>query len=190
MQSRRDALRSLGILPFLKSKELHRGVLDFNVIRNGSSIRRYLHIHGNEPTAREVLTEHMTTQSGSAFLINNHQRNVSIGGMEFDPNRVWSHVGAAANIRKLNPRISEAGLVYLLDQLDLNREKLLRALLPPKNGLLIALHNNSSGYSVRDEVDISDQTSLADGQNPHEFFLCTDPADYQILAAKQSSAHR
>ena len=182
MQTRRDALRSLGILPFLKSKVLHSGLLEFNVIRHGSSTRRYLHIHGNEVTAREVLTEHMATQSGVAFLANNQQRNFDMGGMEFDPNRVWSHLGASANIRKLNPRISEAGFLYLIEELDQHREKLLKAILPPKNGLLIALHNNGQGYSVQDEVAISDRTSLADAANPHEFFLCTDPQDYQILA--------
>lgn len=183
MQSRREALRSFGILPFLKPKALQRGVLQFDVIRRGNGTRRYLHIHGDEATAREVLTEHMATQNGSAFLVSNNRRNIDWGGMLFDPNRVWSHVGAAANVRKLNPRISEAGFVYLVDELDSHREKLLSAIVPPKAGLLIALHNNSQGYSVQDEVAISDQTSLPDPNHPHEFFLCTNPSDYQILAS-------
>jgi len=57
-----------------------------------------------------------------------------------------------------------------------------RALLPPAGGLLIALHNNSEGYSVRDEVPISDKVSLADEANPHEFFLCTQSQDYEKLS--------
>jgi hypothetical protein len=45
------------------------------------------------------------------------------------------------------------------------------------------LHNNSNGYSVESEIAISDRTSLKDAQNPHEFFLATDSADYEKLAA-------
>ena len=183
MQSRRDALLSFGILPFMNRSALRGGPLSFQTIRKGHGTRRYLHIHGNENTAREVLTEHMATQTGVAFLVKNNQRNVVLGGLAFDPNRVWSHTGAAANFRRLNPRASEADYLYMLDELDNHREYLLRAILPPKGGLLLALHNNSQGYSVQDEVSISDQTNLADSQNPHEFFLCTNPADYQMLAS-------
>ena len=53
----------------------------------------------------------------------------------------------------------------------------------PKNGeLLVALHNNSEEYSVNSEVGISDMRSLKQPDNPHAFYLCTDPGDYQILA--------
>jgi hypothetical protein len=65
--------------------------------------------------------------------------------------------------------------------LDRGRDKLVRALTPPRAGLLIALHNNSEGYSVTDEVPISDQTSLRQSGEPHAFFLCTDPKDFEVL---------
>jgi hypothetical protein len=53
----------------------------------------------------------------------------------------------------------------------------------PRNGdVLIALHNNGPGYSVQDETGISDRTALNDAANPHEFCLCTDPADFARLA--------
>ena len=67
--------------------------------------------------------------------------------------------------------------------LDRGREKLVRALTPPRGGLLVALHNNSEGYSVNDEVPISDQTSLRQPAQPHAFFLCTNPADFEVLKA-------
>jgi len=54
-------------------------------------------------------------------------------------------------------------------------------LTPPKKGLLIVLHNNSRGYSVTDEVEISNATSLAAPNTPNDFFLCTDPKDFEIL---------
>ena len=153
-----------------------------NVIRNGRSSRRYLHIHGDEATAREVLTTHMKTNAGLAFLVDNGQRNFSQGGLQFDPNRIWSHVGALANIDRLNPRISWAERLYLMDRLDEDRERLQRAILPPASGLLLALHNNAHGYSVQDELAISDKTSLTDAVNIHEFFLCTSETDYEVLA--------
>ena len=68
-------------------------------------------------------------------------------------------------------------------QLEHDRHKFLHAILPPKGGRIVALHNNHSEYSVMDEVPISDRKSLKDAQNPHEFFLATDPEDFEKLAA-------
>ena len=68
-----------------------------------------------------------------------------------------------------------------LDELDRGRPKLVRALTPPPGGLMFAMHNNSESYSVTDEVPISDQTSLRQPGNPHAFFLCTDPNDFDVL---------
>jgi hypothetical protein len=72
-------------------------------------------------------------------------------------------------------------MAHALDVLDRGRPKLIRALTPPPGGLTFALHNNSEGYSVTEEVPISDQTSLREPRNPHAFFLCTDPGDFDIL---------
>ena len=57
----------------------------------------------------------------------------------------------------------------------------MHALLPPRGGLLVALHNNSEGYSVKDEVPISEETSLRQPDDPHAFFLCTDARDFAVL---------
>ena len=162
MSTRREVIAAFGAIPFARSKQLRGGGLRMNVIRNGRSNRRYLHIHGDESTAREVLTAHMKTNAGVAFLVDNGQRNFSQGGLQFDPNRIWSHVGALANIDRLNPRISWAERLYLMDRLDEDRERLQRAILPPASGLLLALHNNAHGYSVQDELAISDKTGLTD----------------------------
>ena len=53
-------------------------------------------------------------------------------------------------------------------------------MLPPKGGRLFALHNNRE-YSVQDEVAASDQTSIKQPGLPRNFFLCTDPRDFEIL---------
>jgi hypothetical protein len=72
-------------------------------------------------------------------------------------------------------------MAHALDALDRGRPKLVHALTPPQGGLTFALHNNSEGYSVAEEVPISDQTSLRELLNPHAFFLCTDPRDFDVL---------
>ncbi len=144
--------------------------------------RRYLLIHGDESTAREVLAQHITTRRGTAYVIESRTRDVGIIDGKIDPNRMFSRFGAEANLKKLNPTWTPEKLKGALDMLDEHRERLLHPLLPGSSHLLIALHNNGEEYSVNVEAPISDLKSLKQPNNPHAFFLCTDPDDYQILA--------
>lgn len=153
----------------------------FFIVRNGRSNRRYLHIHGDEPTAREVLREHMKTHRGTAFLVDNSERTIAAGSGRLDPNRMFSREGAEKNLKSLNQAMPDAERTGLLDRLDRERPRLLAQLLPPKGGLLIAVHNNR-GYSMKDELAISDEKAVNAPDSLHEFFLATDPADYRILA--------
>ena len=143
----------------------------FDIVRRGHSTRRYLHIHGNEQTARQTLREHMKTHSGIAYLIAGDRRNVDADGGALDPNRMFSRAGAERSLRSLNPAWSGEQIAAVLDKLDRGRERLVRALLPPGGGLLLAVHNNSEGYSVRDEAPISDACRWRTNA-PHSF-LCT-----------------
>lgn len=154
----------------------------FEVIRRGRSPHRYLVIHAREDTARQVLRAHMKTSRGTAHLATGSERTLHIAGALADPNRIFSRQGAEANLRRLNPGLAPDRLEAALNRLDRGREKLIRALLPPPGGLLIALHNNSPGYSVLDEVPISDQVALNDPAHPRDFLLCTQPQDFQKLA--------
>jgi hypothetical protein len=179
----------LGSFPFFWRKQPFATLdgIRFQVIRNGKSPHRYLFLHGNEETAREVLTGHMRQHEGIAHLVTGHERNVPIEpekhvAGKFDPNRIFSRAGAEKNLRTLNPEWNAERLRKALDKLDRGREKLVGALFPPPDGRLVALHNNSQGYSVKDEVPISDDTSLREPDHPREFFLCTDPGDYAIMA--------
>jgi hypothetical protein len=152
----------------------------FCVIRKGHSGRRYLHIHGNEDTARDVLTLHMKTHAGVAYLIENHDRYVTIAEAKIDPNRLFSRVGAEKNILHENPGITPDRLQSALSFLDLHRENLVRHLEPQNGDLLFALHNNRE-YSVTEEIPQSDDTSIREPDHPREFFLCTDPKDFATL---------
>ena len=75
----------------------------FRIVRNGHSKRRYLLIHGNEETARQVLEQHMQTHEGVAYVIESHTRLVTVESLKMDPNRMFSRVGAEANLKQLNP---------------------------------------------------------------------------------------
>jgi hypothetical protein len=157
------------------------GQLPVEVIRKGSSPFLYLVIHGNETTAKEVLREHMRTHAGTAYIVRNDQRTIRVRELELDPNRMFSREGAEKNLRSLNPNATEAQLQRVLDELDRERAGLLSALQPPRGGVLIALHNNRETYSVQTEIPISDAVSLVEPSRPRDFYLTTDPQDFEIL---------
>ena len=181
--SRREFL-IFGWLPFFHRKHIQLAGARFRIVRHDHPSRHFLLIHGDEQTARAVLTRFMGSHDGIAFLIESRTRNVPIDSGMIDPNRMFSRTGAEASLNNLNPNWMPRQIEDALRVLDRGREHLVKTLLPPRGGLLMALHNNSEAYSVNDEVPISDATSLSEPGNPHAFFLCTDPADFAIL--KQS----
>jgi hypothetical protein len=184
-QSRREFLVAASIfgwLPFLRPKRVSLAGARFRITRYGHSNRRYLVIHGDEESAREVLTAHIRAHQGIAYIVEGRTREVAIEGGKLDPNRMFSRVGAEANLRKLNPDWPPERIQAALALLDRGRDRLVRDFLAPEGGLTVALHNNGEGYSVHDEEPISDAGSIREPGNPHAFFLCTDPADFAKLA--------
>ena len=162
--------------------------IEFEELGKGRSFRRYLFLHGDETTAREVLRSHMRTHPGKALLVTGLEREVEIDGVKLDPNRLFSRVGAAANLRKLNPQLPDGRLEKVLDFLDARRGKLLARIWPPPGGLLIVLHNNRNGYSVEDEVPISDEVWLPQRSAPNQFFLATDFRDFAVMKTSPYNA--
>ena len=144
--------------------------------------RTYVRIHGNETTAREALVNHLEKRAGSALIVTGQKRNVVVAGGSLDPNRMFTREGAERSYKRLNESWGPAELGKALDWLDAERPKLLTALLPAKGGLLVSVHNNSEGYSVSDEIPISDRYCISRPREPHEFFLATDTRDYDKLA--------
>jgi hypothetical protein len=185
--TRRDFLMAgfggtlLGWRPWHRRKEIDLAEARFRIVYNGRSARRYLWIHGDEQTAREVLEKHIASHKGVAFFIESQTRDVPLGNGKIDPNRMFSRYGAAASLRSLNPTWTRAEVDQALDDLDRGREKLLHTIFPPDGGLLVALHNNS-GYSALNEKPIAERISLKEPDNPHAFFLCTSAADFDALA--------
>jgi hypothetical protein len=170
------------LFPWWKPKEVALADSQFEIQRAKHPKRQYIHIHGDETTARDVLTKHLETHPGTAFLTDSKTREIPIDDGKVDPNRVFSRNGAAVNLKRNNPNWSGRQMQDALDLLEEQREHFLDAVMPRDGELLVALHNNSSSYSVDSEVAISDMRSLKQPDNPHAFFLCTDPGDYQILS--------
>ena len=156
--------------------------IEFERLNPRARQRSYLRIHGNETTAREALLAHLERHPGAALIVTGRERNVVVAGGKLDPNRMFTREGAGKSYRRLNPSWGPAELKKALDWLDGERPKLIERLLPYKGGLMVAVHNNSEGYSVQDEVPISDRTHLPRPAEPHEFFIATDPRDFEKLA--------
>jgi hypothetical protein len=180
---RREFLGSfLTALAFWRRRDRRKlAGIEFRCIRNGHGHRRYLLIHGNEQTARQVLTLHLQSAKGTAWLVQNNTRNVVIQAGELDPNRMFSRDGAERNLRMLNPGWHDAQILNGLLMLDRNRHQVANAVWPADGDVLIAVHNNTE-YSVKDEVDNSNRVALNDSGNPHEFCLCTTERDFELLS--------
>ncbi len=175
-----------GLLPvfrFHRKPVVDLSGISFRVMRYAHSPRRFLVIHGDEDTARDVLSAYMNDHDGVAYIVTGKERNVTLQDLKVDPNRIFSRIGAERSILKENPGVDAGRVTALLDYLDRERGKTLRHLIPPKGSRLFALHNNRE-YSVQDEIAASDLTSIKQPGMPRDFFLCTDPADYEVL--KQS----
>ena len=156
--------------------------IQFEPVRRGRSKRRYLHIHGDESTARDVLREHSKAHPGRYYFIAGQQRMVRVGELVIDPNRMFTPAGARENLAHNNRDTPSAQIDEAMALLDRDRPAFVNAALPPKGGLMVALHNNSASYSVENEIPISDKVSLADKEHPHEFILATNQADFERLA--------
>ncbi len=168
--------------PFGRKHTIRMAGMPFRIVRNGPDRRHYFWVHGNERSAHDVLLEHMKAFPGRAFLVENTVRNIPIGGGHLDPNRMFSRIGAEKNLRTLNPSWDDLRVHAALGRLDRDRGRFMNAILPKTGALLIALHNNGPGYSVNDEVAISDAVSLNNADHPHEFLLCTMRKDFDRLS--------
>lgn len=156
--------------------------IKFNIIENGQSERRYIWLHGDEQTARMALERHMKKNQGKAFLVNGVLRETEFFGGLIDPNRIFSVQGTKNNIQKYNHKWSPEKKKNILELINKDREVFLEKLLPKNGELLVAVHNNYKGYNVKRELDKSDAVSIKQNQNPRDFFICTNRADFEILA--------
>ena len=178
--TRRAAI--LGWLPaFFGHSDIELAGVRVHTLRHGRSPKRYLVIHGDETTAKAALTAYLATHAGIGYVVKSQTRIVEIKGLNIDPNRLWSRVGAEKSLRSLNTGADESQIAAVLNDLDRHRHAALRRLTPLEGSRMFALHNNAHGYSMIEELPASDKTSTPQPDMPHHFFLCTDPADFELL---------
>ena len=163
------------------SSSIYFDDIEFEMIANGFANKSYIHIHGDEETARMLLKEHIKKNKGRAFFIKSTEREVALGPTKVDPNRIFSRPGSEKALKKFRPKWNQNKLEILLDRLDQARKMFLINIFPSKGGLLIALHNNFRGYNVNMELGNSQLYSIKKDQNPRDFILCTSLEDYKKL---------
>ncbi len=128
-----------------------------------------------------ALQLHLQKAEGWAFYIESTTREVSFGDGRIDPNRMFSRSGAAVDFIRCNPHWTPEYLEAQLNILDQVRESFLDILLPPYGGLLIAVHNNSQGYSLESERHNSQAQAVKNDVDPRNFFLCVAERDFAAL---------
>ena len=152
--------------------------VEFKVVKNGTSPNRYIWLHGDEKTAEMALNSHIKDYSGIAFFIKNEEREIPYKSTIIDPNRLFSRIGAYHALKKFKPNWKSNSLKKALDEIDIERERFLRAIMPLKNGVLVSVHNNFRGYNVKSELKNSQRVSIKNNQNLRDFILCTNEEDY------------
>tara|TARA_Y100000590_G_scaffold470635_1_gene667224 strand:+ start:509 stop:1258 length:750 start_codon:yes stop_codon:yes gene_type:complete len=164
------------------------GPIEFTVLINGESNRRLVLLHGDEKTAEKALKQHIVRYKGTAFLIRNHERLFHINGLRLDPNRIFTNDGTRNTLHKYHPEVPHQDREKIVEELNMERESFMEKLSPPSGGIMIALHNNSQGYSIDSEIDNATRYSIKPDQDRRDFFLCTDRKDYEILARSPFNA--
>tara|TARA_S200000501_G_scaffold53558_1_gene43675 strand:- start:156 stop:896 length:741 start_codon:yes stop_codon:yes gene_type:complete len=161
--------------------KLDLSLLEFNVVQNGNSNRKFIWLHGDEKTAKMALEHHIRKYKGTAYFIINESREIKISDGIIDPNRIFSIEGAKKNLHKYNPYWPATKKKKILESLNSDREILFTKLFSNNGVLLVSLHNNFKGYNIKSEISNSDEVSIKKDQNPRDFYLCTNKEDFEIL---------
>ena len=82
-------LASIYIFASNQNNKIQIASIQFKVIQNGDSDRRYIWLHGDEQTARIALENHMKKNQGKAFLVEGILRESEFYGGIIDLNRVF-----------------------------------------------------------------------------------------------------
>ena len=85
------------------------------------------------------------------------------------------------SLNKYNINLTAKTKNNILDQIDSGRINFLNEFLPDSNALVIALHNNSRGYTIKSEIQNSLRYSLKSNQKIQDFYICTNIDDYKLL---------
>jgi hypothetical protein len=163
------------------AKTIQFAGVKYNLVKNGNSPLYYIWLHGDEKTAKMALDYHIKHFLGTAFFIQNDNREIPYLSTIVDPNRIFSRMGTRRALTKFKPYWAPGTLDKTLNDLDLERTQFLEIIMPKNDGVLISVHNNFRGYNVKYELDNSRRISLKYNQNPRDFILCTNEKDFEKL---------
>lgn len=161
-----------------------------------------LNLHDDENTAVEAARAYLTDHPGRLLELRHAGTRLltfALAGQSysFDPNRMFTDVGAEASLRRQGHYTPEA-----LHAVRAFAEAVLAQVRPEAAPLLVALHNNTDGdWSARsylpegDDHHAATAVSLAPGQDPDDFFFVTTQPLFDHLAHRgfnvvlQDNAH-
>lgn len=175
-----------GDLPVTSTTTL--GPIEFTVLKNGESNRRYIWLHGDEKTAEMAIKEHIQNFKGTAFLINNDERVVHIDGLRLDPNRIFSTRGIKKTLHKYHPKSPSKKRAEIVGKVERGRKSFLQELSQDDEGLVVAVHNNSRGFSMDSVLGHATDSSVKSDQSRRDFYICTNESDYEVLSKSPYNA--
>ncbi|MFQ6614324.1 MAG: hypothetical protein ACE5D1_05725 [Fidelibacterota bacterium] len=164
-----------------ESGSLNLGPLRFHCFGAPGAGNRFIWVHGDETTAGDIL--HLLANNGErCYAIDNDRRNFTVDAIQFNPNRIFTEIGARKDLQQLNPAATPEALKPILRDLDRDRSSFLENIFPPDGGVLTALHNNFESYTIASELDRSAQVHFPEKDRPRDFFLAVDADDYRRLS--------
>lgn len=155
----------------------------------------FLNLHENERTSVEAASDvHSETGGTICRLVHGGGRNISFstseGRLAFDPNRIFTSVGAEATLRSLSPD-SAAVTPEAVESVRRFARTVVDTLRLENRPLIVALHNNTEGnYSTLSyqpggvyETE-AEAVHLEPGADPDDFFFVTERDLFEKLRAE------
>jgi len=150
----------------------------------------YFNMHDNENTAVEAAKYLVDTLSGKFIeLCAQGVRLVSFKidsiGYQFDPNRIYTDSGIIKTLKKYGNYSEKA-----FNEVKLFSDFITKKLLADAN-VIVAVHNNSNGYSINDykkggvyQTD-AEKLYFNENQCPNDFFYVIESKHFDDLKSKQ-----
>lgn len=151
----------------------------------------YINLHDDEQTSVEAALEMLQQSGGRVFeLQHTGERNITFTLEDtvyvFDPNRMFTDVGAASSLVRLSQYSQEAHAAVRAFA-----EQVLTIYDLPQLGTVITLHNNpEDSYSVLSYApggeyeQEAEAVFVSEGTDPNDFFFVTDVDIYDGLRAE------
>jgi hypothetical protein len=147
----------------------------------------YFNMHDNENTC-VAATDSLLTRAEGKFIELKYKGSRRVGGFTkdrkqfwIDPNRIYTDLGIYKTLQMHNTYSVEAK-----KQVRLLSEFIVDSLLAEAD-FIVAVHNNSKGYSIEKYMpdsafhDSAEKVHYNRSKSPHDFFYVNDPAHFEYF---------